>query len=166
MSWISKSLTLDLLAITIDGLTKVFERITAEPDTPTDQSPWSEQPAAPVNVELPADTPVPSSTVRQAAQEAQQALNEAQQASQTAPAPAPQAQPAPAAAQPAAPVEDLRPQAQDALRRIAQTEGTDWIRETLFPHFGTSTLNDIPAERLQEVIAMATTRLELGATTA
>lgn len=168
MSWISKSLTLDLLAITIDGLTKVFERITAEPDVQADQSPWSEQPAAPVNVELPADTPVPSSTVRQAAQEAQQALNEAQQASQTAPAPAPApaATPAPQAQPAAAPVEDLRPQAQDALRRIAQTEGTDWIRETLFPHFGTSTLNDIPEAKLPEVIAMATTRLELGATTA
>lgn len=143
MSWISKSLTLDILAITIDGLNKVFDRIKAEPETAhelvSNESPWPvEQPAPAMQQPIPAtvEQPAPAAT------------------------PAPQAQPA------AAPVEDLRPQAQDALRRIAQTEGTDWIRETLFPHFGTSTLNDIPAERLQEVIAMATTRLELGATTA
>lgn len=167
MSWISKSLTLDILAITIDGLNKVFKRIEAEPETAhetaVDPSPWpNDLPsghAAPVNIEMSAEPTVPAPVVQQAVQEAQQALNEAQAAPA---APAPQAQPA----APAAPTEDLRPQAQDALRRIAQAEGTDWIRETLFPHFGTTTLNDIPAEKLQEVIAMANTRLELGATTA
>lgn len=153
MSWISKSLTLDILAITIDGLSKVFDRIKAEPEAVADQSPWpTEQPApAPANVELPTDQPVPVPVI-------QQALNEAQQPSQPAPAP----QPAPAAT----PVEDLRPQAQDALRRIAQAEGNDWILNTLFPHFFVTSLNDIPEAKLPEVIAMATTRLELGATTA
>lgn len=166
MSWISKSLTLDILAITIDGLNKVFDRIKAEPETfhdlVSDPSPWpTEQPApamqqptpatAPVNIELPADSTVPAPVVQQAVQAAEQTLAQKH---------------ASVAQQPAAPTEDLRPQAQDALRRIAQAEGTDWIRETLFPHFGTTTLNDIPAEKLQEVIAMSTTRLELGATTA
>lgn len=150
MSWISKSLTLDILAITIDGLSKVFDRIKAEPEAVADQSPWPTEQPAPVMQQ-----PTPAAVEQPAA-----------------PAPAPQTQPAPAAApapqaQPAAaPVEDLRPQAQDALRRIAQAEGNDWILNTLFPHFFVTSLNDIPEAKLPEVIAMATTRLELGATTA
>ncbi|QRV71371.1 RecT-like ssDNA binding protein [Corynebacterium phage CL31] len=135
MSWISKSLTLDLLAITIDGLNKVFDRISAEPDAAPGVSPWpTDAPAAPAPVEAPPaaapqPTPAPSTPA--------------------APQPEPDLDPAPE------PAPDLLPEAQTALRTIAQTQGTDWIRETLFPHFGTTTLNDIPAEKLPELIAMA-----------
>ena len=37
MTWISKNLTLDLLAIGIHAMQKTFDRIKQEPDT---QSPW------------------------------------------------------------------------------------------------------------------------------
>lgn len=54
MSWLTKNLTLDLLAITIDGLTKVFDRIntedTSDPGQAASVSAWSE----PEQVEVPA----------------------------------------------------------------------------------------------------------------
>lgn len=129
MSWISKSLTLDLLAIAIDGLNKTFERISAEPEA-VSQSPWpADAPADPAPVEAPPAVPEPT------------------------PAPAPPAAPQPEPEQEPAP--DLLPEAQIILRTIAQTQGTDWITGTLFPHFGTNSLNTVPAERLPELIAMA-----------
>lgn len=129
MSWISKSLTLDLLAIAIDGMNKAFERISAEPEAAS-QSPWpADVPAAPAPVEAPPAVPEP------------------------APAPAPPAAPQPEPEQEPAP--DLLPEAQIILRTIAQTQGTDWITGTLFPHFGTNSLNTVPAERLPELIEMA-----------
>lgn len=74
MTWISKDLTLDLLAIGIDAMQKTFDRIKKEPDT---QSPWPQetaQSAAPQPVE---ETPAPK------------------QESATAPAPKPQEEAAP-----------------------------------------------------------------------
>lgn len=134
MSWISKSLTLDLLAIAIDGLNKVFDRVNAEPEA-VSQSPWpADAPAdpAPAPVEAPpAAAPEPT----------------------PAPPAAPQPEPDPAPAPETAP--DLLPEAQNVLRTIAQTQGTDWITGTLFPHFGTNSLNTVPAERLPELIEMA-----------
>lgn len=126
MSWISKSLTLDLLAIAIDGLNKTFERISAEPEA-VSQSPW------------PADAPADPAPV------------EAPPAAVPEPAPAPSAAPQPEPE----PAQDLLPEAQNILRTIAQTQGTDWITGTLFPHFGTNSLNTVPAERLPELIEMA-----------
>lgn len=40
MTWISKNLTLDLLAIGIDAMQKTFDRIKEEPET---QSPWPKE---------------------------------------------------------------------------------------------------------------------------
>lgn len=40
MTWISKGLTLDLLAIGIDAMQRTFDRIKEEPDT---QSPWPKE---------------------------------------------------------------------------------------------------------------------------
>lgn len=141
MSWISKSLTLDLLAIAIDGLNKTFERISAEPEA-VSQSPWpTDTPAAPAPVEAPPAVPDP------------------------VPAPAPPAppaapEPAPTPAPETAP--DLLPEAQNVLRTIAQTQGTDWITGTLFPYFGTNSLNTVPAERLPELIEMANAQAGAG----
>lgn len=48
MNWLTKSLALDLLAITIDGLTRASERISQEPDVPADGNwPPVEQPQQP-----------------------------------------------------------------------------------------------------------------------
>lgn len=58
MTWISKNLTLDLLAIGIHAMQKTFDRIKQEPDT---QSPWPQQDApaaAPHPVE---EAPAPES---------------------------------------------------------------------------------------------------------
>ena len=130
MSWISKSLTLDLLAIAIDGLNKAFERISAEPEAAS-QSPWPvDAPADPAPVEAP-PAAVPEPTPSPAAP--------------AAPPPEPEPETAP----------DLLPEAQNVRRTIAQTQGTDWITGTLFPHFGTNSLNTVPADRLPELIAMA-----------
>lgn len=142
-SWISKSLTLDILAITIDGLTKVFDRINAEPDG---VSPWPAQTEAPAPapaVVTPESTPAAPATPVQPlppeiAQEQQEAIDSID-------------------------TQKLLAQAQTSLRTIAQTEGTTWITNTLFPHFGVQSLNDIPAERLSEVVTMADSHLPQAA---
>lgn len=128
MTWISKNLTLDLLAIGIHAMQKTFDRIKQEPDT---QAPWPQQeaPAAashPVE-EAPAPKEEPAAT---AAPE---------------PKPEPQEEETP----------DLLPEAQNTLRAISMNEGPGWITGTLFPHFNVQSLTDVPAEKLPELIAMA-----------
>lgn len=59
MTWISKSLTLDLLAIGIDCLQRTFDRIQAEPDTTAGQWPPVETPAAETPEPTPETTPQP-----------------------------------------------------------------------------------------------------------
>lgn len=128
MTWISKNLTLDLLAIGIHAMQKTFDRIKQEPDT---QSPWPQQEAPdaashPVE-EAPAPKEEPAAT---AAPE---------------PKPEPQEEETP----------DLLPEAQNTLRAISMNEGPGWITGTLFPHFNVQSLTDVPAEKLPELIAMA-----------
>lgn len=141
MSWLTKNLTLDLLAITIDGLTKVFDRIntedTSDPGQAASVSAWSE--AGNQQVEVPAAP-----------------------AEQPAAAPAPEpAAPAQPAEQPAPePEPDHLPQAQNLLRQISLAEGSsEWITDTLFPHFFVHSLTDVPGDKLPELIAMAEKRL-------
>ena len=132
-TWITKELTLDLLAITIDWLNKTFDRInndtavdpaTAHPaDLPAAKTPITEATPEPVE-----DTPEP-----------------------TQPDPEPEHSP------------QLLAEAQDHLRRLAQTEGIDWIRDTLFPHFQVESLTDVPAERLPELIGMVQAKTEQAA---
>ena len=59
MTWISKSLTLDLFAIGIDCLQRTFDRIQAEPDTTAGQWPPVEAPAAETPEPTPETTPQP-----------------------------------------------------------------------------------------------------------
>lgn len=165
MSWISKNLTLDLLAIAIDGLNKTFERIQAEPGE------WPEDPDRAMEQAV-STAPLQVAPVEQSASVPVQQQPIPAQAS----APATQQQPVAEQAPPATPAEDPaqpapegHPQlveAQNALRQVAQKEGNTWITGELFPHFGTQSLFAIPLGKLPELVAMVNARAGLGATTA
>ena len=146
-TWITKDLTLDLLAITIDGLNKIFNRIKDTPDG------WPAEEAK--QVEAPAPTPV-AAVVDDTPEWVNDDPAPAAQAAPAAPAPA--AEPAPAAA----PLnrDELIPTAQTALRAIAQKEGPDWITTSLFPHFKTESLLDVPTDQLPNLIHMAEYHLQ------
>lgn len=58
MTWLTKSLALDLLAITIDSLTRASERISQEPDVPADGN-W---PPAVEETPQQSEDPAPEST--------------------------------------------------------------------------------------------------------
>lgn len=142
MSWISKNLTLDLIAIAIGGMQSAFDRIKSEPesDWPPAEVPTAAQPAveppAPVEQPQPEPTPEPQPAAQESA-------------------------PEPAAA-PATEVSRLD-EAKTHLRDISLSGGMDWITGTLFPSFGVTILTDVPAERLPELIAAATAyKLEKG----
>lgn len=137
MSWITKNLTLDLLAITIDGLNKVFNRINQE----------GEASAVDPATAHPADLP---------------AAPDPEPAPPADPAPAPAEEPA-AAPAPEVDAGALLTEAQNLCRTIAQKGGVEWITGTLLPHFGTQSLTDVPAERLPELITMATERIDQAA---
>lgn len=132
-TWITKNLTLDLLAITIDGLNKIFDRINQDnpehlavdvPD-PATAHPADSAPA----VEAPA--PQPDTTTPAPAAETTSEVDH----------------------------EALLVEAQTLLRTIAQKGGVEWITGTLFPQLGTQSLTEVPAERLPEVITLATDRI-------
>lgn len=134
MTWITKDLTLDLLAIAIDGLNKAFDKIKAAPDDAPGQ--WPPQDPAPAAAPQPQQQPAVEQPQAQPQQQAQ-----------------PQAQPQqPAADAPGG----LRAQAQTILRTIAQTEGASWIVGTLFAGYGVDTLDAVPDDKLQDVIDYAT----------
>lgn len=135
MSWITKNLTLDLLAIAIDGLNKVFNRINQEGEAS------AVDPATAHPADLPAE------------------VEPAAPADPADPAPAPVEEPA-AAPAPEVDHESLLTEAQNLCRTIAQKGGVEWITGTLLPHFNTQSLTDVPAERLPELITMATERTE------
>ena len=149
MSWISKNLALDLIAIAIGGMQSAFDRIKSEPES---DWPAAEQP------EVPAQTPA--------------AVEPAPQS-----APAPQPEPAPAAQEPEpeasapqqaaaeapAPQVNRIDEAKAHLRDISLNGGMDWITGTLFPAFGVTSLTDVPADRLPELIDKAVAfKLEKG----
>lgn len=147
MSWISKNLTLDLIAIAIGGMQSAFDRIKSEPEPGTEWPQAEEVPAqAPAAVEpAPVEQPAP----------------------QPEPAPQPAAQesaPEPAAA-PATEV-NHHAEAQSHLRDInlnLGSAGIEWITGTLFPSFGVQNLNDVPADKLPDVIQAAVAyKLEKG----
>ena len=128
MTWISKNLTLDLLAIGIHAMQKTFDRIKEEPDT---QSPWPQQ-------EAPTAAPHP---VEEAP------VSKEEPAEGAAPEPKPELQ--------EEETPDLLPEAQNTLRAISMDEGPGWITGTLFPHFNVQSLTDVPADKLPELITMA-----------
>lgn len=133
MTWITKNLTLDLLAIGIHAMQKTFDRIKEEPDA---QSPWPQQAAknaAPHPVE---ETSTPKN--------------------EPAPAPGPESKPEPQEEK----TPDLLPKAQNILRVISMDEGPSWITGKLFRHFNVQSLTDVDEDRLPELLTMAEQHLK------
>lgn len=140
-NWLSKDLTLDLLAIGIHSLNKIHQRIAQGPEEGQSEKP----PAAEA---LPAAEP----ELKPAEPELKPA---AEDPAPQKPQPEPEEPPAAADEEPDPAV---RAEAQTALRTITQTEGNDgitWITGTLFPHFGVASLTDVPDGKLEELITMA-----------
>ena len=147
MSWISKNLTLDLIAIAISGMQSAFDRIKSEPESDWPAAEQPEVPAqAPAAVELaPQSAPAPQPEPAPAAQE-----------------PEPEASAPEPAAAPAAEVNRID-EAKAHLRDISLNGGMDWITGTLFPAFGVTSLTDVPTDRLPELIDKAVAfKLEKG----
>ena len=147
MSWISKNLTLDLIAIAIGGMQSAFDRIKSEPE------PGTEWPAA----EVPAPAPAAVEPAPQSAPAPQPEPTPAAQDHQAAP------EPQQAAAEAPAPQVNRIDEAKAHLRDISLNGGMDWITGTLFPAFGVTSLTDVPADRLPELIDKAVAfKLEKG----
>ena len=149
MSWISKNLTLDLIAIAIGGMQSAFDRIKSEPES---DWPAAEQP------EVPAQTPAAVEPAPQSAPAPQPEPTPAAQEPEPE-TPAPQQ----AAAEAPAPQVNRIDEAKAHLRDISLNGGMDWITATLFPAFGVTSLTDVPADRLPELIDKAVAfKLEKG----
>lgn len=149
MSWISKNLTLDLIAIAIGGMQSAFDRIKSEPESDWPAAEQPEVPAqAPAEVEpAPQSAPAPQPEPAPAAQEPEPEAAAPQQAA--AEAPAPQV--------------NRIDEAKAHLRDISLNGGMDWITGTLFPAFEVTSLTDVPADRLPELIDKAVAfKLEKG----
>lgn len=152
MSWISKNLTLDLIAIAIGGMQSAFDRIKSEPES---DWPAAEQPEVPAQAPAAVEpAPAPQPEPAPAAQEPEPEASAPQTAAQE-PAPEP-------AAAPAAEVNRID-EAKAHLRDISLNGGMDWITGTLFPAFGVTSLTDVPTDRLPELIDKAVAfKLEKG----
>ena len=149
MSWISKNLTLDLIAIAIGGMQSAFDRIKSEPES---DWPAAEQP------EVPAQTPAAVEPAPQSAPAPQPEPTPAAQEPEPE-TPAPQQ----AAAEAPAPQVNRIDEAKAHLRDISLNGGMDWITGTIFPAFGVTSLTDVPADRLPELIDKAVAfKLEKG----
>ena len=150
MSWISKNLTLDLIAIAIGGMQSAFDRIKSEPE--------SDWPAAAEHPEVPVQAPA---AVEPAPQSAPAQQPEPTPAAQE---PEPEASaPQQAAAEAPAPQVNRIDEAKAHLRDISLNGGMDWITGTLFPAFEVTILTDVPTDRLPELIDKAVAfKLEKG----
>ena len=121
MNWLTKELTLNLLAISIEGLVKIHDAI--------DHATQAERPNAPQDeVSAPAAEAPP-------AKESETGV--------TAP-PEPEAEPEPT---PPANTPTM-PEIQNALRTIAQAEGVDWIQNELFKGFDITNITHLPGDKL------------------
>ena len=156
MSWISKNLTLDLIAIAISGMQSAFDRIKSEPESDWPAAEQPEVPAqAPAAVDPAPDTP--EASVQAAAAESAAQSVQAAQDHQAAP------EPQQAAAEAPAPQVNRIDEAKAHLRDISLNGGMDWITGTLFPAFGVTSLTDVPTDRLPELIDKAVAfKLEKG----
>lgn len=130
MSWMTRDLTLDLLAIGIHTLEKIYQRVKEE-----EVGEWPDvEPAPETGATAPAAPPAAG-----------------EQKPVTPPAPA---------ADDTADTDALRTEAQNLLRQISGAEGPGWITGTLFPTYGVTTLSAVPGEKLPELIATAQAHLE------
>ena len=125
-----------------------FDRIKSEPESGAEW-PVAEVPAqAPAAVEpAPQSAPAPQPEPAPAAQEPEPEASAPQQA----------------AAETPAPQVNRIDEAKAHLRDISLNGGMDWITGTLFPAFGVTSLTDVPADRLPELIDKAVAfKLEKG----
>ena len=133
MNWLSKELTLNLLAISIEGLVKIHDAI--------DNATQTEQPATPQDeVSAPAAEASPATD------------NETDETALAEPETSPEA--------PTEADAPTLPEIQNALRTIAQAEGVDWIQNTLFAHFGITNITHLSADKLAEAQSMITRHQE------
>ena len=145
MSWMTKDLALDLLAILTGAAQSAYERVKAAPG----EGEWP-QPEAQPQKEV---APQPQQEV------APQPETPAPQQQPETPA-----QPQPEATAPAAPAPDTPlNQAKTACQRIVAQDGSPaWITGTLFPEFGVQSLTDVPADKLPALLEKANAHLEGG----
>ncbi|MDT9411329.1 hypothetical protein P8T80_08050 [Corynebacterium rouxii] len=127
MTWMTKTLTLDLLAITINYGQQIFDRIRQEPEDPwKHDTPWDQHPTI-------TQTPPTNQT----------------------PQPQQEPEPAPDTTPTQEETEKLHTQAQKLLRDISLAGDMEWITGTLFPQLGVTSLNDVPPTDLPRLIKTA-----------
>lgn len=134
MSWMTKDLALDLLAILIGAGQSAYNRIK---DAPGEWPPAVEAPAEQSAVapqQTPTDTPAPKPQPQQAPA--------AQQQKEEAPAPEIDAQ-------------ALLVEAKTLLQSIVASGDREWVTATLLPQFGVAKLSDVPADKLPQLIEVA-----------
>lgn len=144
MAWMSKTLTLELLAIIGGAIDAAYNRILQEP------SPL--EPGAPEPTQEHQDC-VPTITKH----------HNPQPSTPAEPAPAaPAASPTPTQGKTQTPqydeetLEKMLNEAKKTLRDINLKDGSpQWITQTLFPHFGLQSLNEIKPEQIPALLDMA-----------
>lgn len=129
MSWMSKDLALDLLAILIGATQNAYETIKSAPD-----SGW------PPAVEQPTNEPA-----KQQPAAVQQQQEEPKQDTPPAPQPKQESAPAPDG-------DALLVEAKTLLQGIVASGDREWVTGTLLPQFGVSKLSDVPADKLPQLI--------------
>lgn len=141
MSWMTKDLALDLLAILTGAAQSAYERVKAAPG----EGEWPQPEAQPQKEVAPQQETQP------------------QQPETPAP-PQPNTPAQPEATAPAAPAaDDLLNRAKTACQRIVAQDGSPaWITGTLFPEFGVQSLTDVPADKLPSLLEKANAHLEGG----
>lgn len=128
MSWMTKDLALDLLAILIDATQNTYNRIK---DAPGEWPPAVEAPAEePAKPQAPADTTA----------EPKQDTPPAAQPQTNAPAPDGDA---------------LLVEAKTLLQGIVASGDREWVTGTLLPKFDVAKLSDVPADKLPHLIEVA-----------
>lgn len=133
MSWMSKDLALDLLAILIGATQNAYDTIKNAPDAgwpPAVEQPTNETAKQQALAEPPA---------------AEQQQEEAPK-QDTPPAAQPQTN------TPAPDADDRIVEAKTLLQPISRNGGRDWIKTTLLPQFGVDKLSDVPADKLPQLI--------------
>lgn len=127
MTWMTKNLTLDLLAITINYGQQIFDRIRQEPEDPwKHDTPWDQHPTI---TQTPPTKPTPQ--------------------------PNQEPEPTPDTTPTQEETEKLHTQAQKLLRDISLAGDMEWITGTLFPQLGVTSLNDVPPTDLPQLIKTA-----------
>lgn len=125
MTWISKDLTLDLLAIGIDAMQRTFDRIKQEPNE-LNWPPTTGEPAPAAAPPTVAEEPTTPDTAKGTPQHAEESA--------------------------AGDGQNLLVEAKTLLQPISRNGGREWITSDLLPRFGVDKLSDVPTDKLPELI--------------